>query len=177
MVKRSSGQWKRLGTSQLLTQLPLADEETPFYPMAVRRRTPVNHNTYLIGLAHADATYVSVPVGHHVRVARTIRGAEIVRSYTPVTPALVGPPPAGWEASPNFLTLMVKSYPEGAMSSWLAAVAEGELVQVSPPTGSFSTQAIVDQRRTGLYLIAAGTGFTPMVGVIAWARRQPATRW
>lgn len=65
--------------------------------------------------------------------------------------------------------LMVKEYKDGLLSSWLAGRPKQSIVEVSSPEGCFQTNRLANRKE--LYLFAAGTGFTPMVGVINWARK------
>ncbi|XP_063243398.1 cytochrome b5 reductase 4 isoform X1 [Bacillus rossius redtenbacheri] len=131
---------------------------------------PVTHDTRLIVLRHPDNVHRVVPVGHHVRVRSNIQGTEVVRSYTPVPPCLpcrAPPPPACW--ADDCLCLMVKEYSGGALSPWLCGRAPGDSLELSGPAGSFS--ACLLRGAAQLCLVAAGTGVTPMLGLIAWALR------
>ena len=70
---------------------------------------------------------------------------------------------------------MVKEYKNGLLSSWLAGRPKGAVVEVSLPEGTFLTNRLSSRKE--LYLFAAGTGFTPMVGVINWARKAIFNKW
>lgn len=99
-------------------------------------------------------------------------GQEVERCYTPVTKSLVEPLN---EEGQTQLYLMVKEYKDGLLSSWLAGSPKGAIVEVSSPEGTFFTNRFSNRKE--LYLFAAGTGFTPMVGVINWARRVIFNKW
>lgn len=73
------------------------------------------------------------------------------------------------EEEETILYLMVKEYKEGLLSSWLARRPKQATVEVSSPEGTFRANCMANRKE--LYLFAAGTGFTPMVGVINWARK------
>jgi cytochrome-b5 reductase len=95
-----------------------------------------------------------------------ITGVEMVRSYTPLAAALdkkLLPP--GW--TEDCLCLMVKQYPEGLMSRYLCSLKSEDTVSVGSASGSLRLS--VTGGVTRLCLLAAGSGFTPMVNVIVWA--------
>ncbi|XP_015247037.1 PREDICTED: cytochrome b5 reductase 4 [Cyprinodon variegatus] len=95
-------------------------------------------------------------------------GAEVVRPYTPVDQSLVAASPPSSQGSD--LYLMVKVYPDGVLSPYLDSLQIGENVSVSGPEGPFSLRPLRDV--THLYLLAAGTGFTPMARLISLALRE-----
>ncbi|KAI5642151.1 cytochrome b5-like heme/Steroid binding domain-containing protein [Phthorimaea operculella] len=114
----------------------------------------------------ADAGPVVVPLGHHVCVHRRIGDSDVVRSYTPVG--------EGWgPGDPGTLKLAVKSYPQGALSSQLVAADVGDQVTLSGPYGNFQLQKLKSVKT--IYFIAAGTGITPMLGLLKFmlARSNP----
>ncbi|CAB3234070.1 unnamed protein product [Arctia plantaginis] len=126
----------------------------------VMRVSKVSHNTLLLSVC-PRAGPVVVPLGHHVRVHKRIDGTECVRSYTPVG--------EGWsptDASDVYsaLRLAVKEYESGALSPHLATLKMGDLITLSGPYGNFELQVFKSVKT--LYLIAAGTGITPMLGLI-----------
>ena len=95
-----------------------------------------------------------------------ITGVEVVRSYTPVAAALDEKfLPSGW--TEDCLCLMVKQYSEGLMSRYLCTLKSEDTVSVGSTSGllRLSTKGGV----TRLCLLAAGSGFTPMVNIILWA--------
>nr|CAD7595866.1 unnamed protein product [Timema genevievae] len=61
----------------------------------------------------------------------------------------------------------VREYPAGALTPWLCSLCPGDTVELSGPEGSFSTKLLAET--TSLYLVAAGTGLTPMLALIVWA--------
>lgn len=91
---------------------------------------------------------------------------EVVRCYTPISKSLVDPLSIEEQTR---VYLMVKEYKDGLLSSWLAGRPKQAIVDISSPEGSFQTSRLSNRKE--LYLFAAGTGFTPMVGVINWARK------
>nr|CAD7433795.1 unnamed protein product [Timema monikensis] len=168
LVKKLPKLWVRLGAECSDNGMLHSNTDVfaPFSEYSVAGVTPVTHNTKLLVLRRRDCAYRTVPIGHHVRVRSNIQGMAISRSYTPVVPALCPSfMPPEWQ--PDALCLMVKEYPTGALTPWLCSLCPGDTVELSGPEGSFSTKLLAEMTR--LYLVAAGTGLTPMLTLIAWA--------
>ncbi|XP_073991975.1 cytochrome b5 reductase 4 isoform X2 [Rhodnius prolixus] len=143
--------------------IPVSNKEYPcgFSQLSVKNITQVNHNVYTVTLEYVEKVFYYVPIGHHIILNATIKGQVVERQYTPITNLV------SQSSFPAGITLMVKSYPDGIFSSWLTSRKGNEIVNVSEPTGGFSVTFIAEC--THLILIAAGTGFTPMVRIINWA--------
>ncbi|XP_050347387.1 cytochrome b5 reductase 4 isoform X2 [Nymphalis io] len=127
----------------------------------------VSHDTTLLALAPKSGPVV-VPLGHHVRVHHKMKDKECIRSYTPVGDS--------WDHFGNefsALKLAVKCYNTGALSPHLTTLKIGDSVTLSGPYGNFQLQKL--KRVKILYLIAAGTGITPMLGLLRFmlARSNP----
>jgi cytochrome-b5 reductase len=96
---------------------------------------------------------LGLPIGQHISLAATIDGNDVVRSYTPISS----------DNTPGYFDLMVKSYPTGNISKYLAGLKVGQTMKVKGPKGAMVyTPNMV--RRFGM--IAGGTGITPMLQVI-----------
>jgi len=161
LMKQSPGLWSRVGTVVPSTA-PVAE----YWEAAVVSRTAVTHNTYQIDLAYTKNVFNYIPVGHHVNVKACVNEDEVVRPYTPVTSL------AGISIPPMCcVRLIVKSYATGMLSPWLTTLSPGTTVQLSLPHGSFSLSPL-SRGISQLLLLAAGTGFTPMVSLITWALRS-----
>lgn len=92
-------------------------------------------------------------------------GVEIVRSYTPIPPALCKEwIPPDWKS--DRLCLMVKEYPNGSMTPWLCSRKPGDSVKLCGPEGKFHPDHL--KNAVHLFLLAAGTGVTPMLSLIKW---------
>ncbi|XP_053610253.1 cytochrome b5 reductase 4 isoform X2 [Plodia interpunctella] len=118
----------------------------------------VTHDTVLLSLQPRSGPVI-VPLGHHVRVHKRISGSECVRSYTPVgegwSPPIEGQSP---------LRLAVKRYANGALTPHLSDLREGDTVTLSGPYGNFQLLKLKSVKT--IYLLAAGTGITPMLGLL-----------
>ncbi|XP_064213305.1 cytochrome b5 reductase 4 isoform X2 [Tribolium castaneum] len=129
----------------------------------VVNKIKVNYNTVLIELERSDNTKSVVPLGKHIKVFDTIKGEEIVRSYTPVPICLFSKFRQQNYTTDN-ICLMVKRYPEGNLSKILGDCLTGDTVTISKPLGSFNLQEI--EKRETFIILAAGTGITPMFAII-----------
>ncbi|KAG0421336.1 hypothetical protein HPB47_002766, partial [Ixodes persulcatus] len=89
---------------------------------------------------------------------------KISRSYTPVIPALKADQ---GRSDGKTVHLMIKAYPEGALTPVLKALQIGDTVEMKDTEGDFE-MALLHKCHT-LVLLAAGTGFTPMVRLLHWA--------
>ena len=59
---------------------------------------------------------------------------------------------------------MIKHYDNGAFTSKLKTLPIGSKIEISNYTGSFRTESVVNCSE--LYLICAGSGFTPMARIL-----------
>lgn len=96
-------------------------------------------------------------------IAATIEGQpqEVVRSYTPISS----------DENPGYFDLLIKSYPTGNISKYVASLKIGQPLKVRGPKGAMVyTPGLV--RHFGM--IAGGTGITPMLQIIrAIVRGRP----
>ncbi|KAJ2945620.1 hypothetical protein O0L34_g443 [Tuta absoluta] len=152
--KAESKVWKGCG----ILALPAACKVTSPRTVECRvvSKSRVTHDTVLLAVA-VEAGPVVVPLGHHVCVHKRIGDSDVVRSYTPVGegwgPGDLGP-----------LKLAVKGYPRGALSPELVAVNVGDRVTLSGPYGNFELHKLKSVKT--IFFIAAGTGITPMLGLL-----------
>ncbi|KAL6108673.1 cyb5r4 [Pungitius sinensis] len=165
--KQTKGKWSSLGLPLELhnTFLRKKDRALHYRDCVLVSKTEVNHNTHVFRLQLPRGTVMHVPVGKHVYLKALTQGTEVVRPYTPVDQSLVAAPlPSSQEAD---LYLMIKVYPDGVFTSHLSSLHVGDCLPVSGPEGTFSLRPLRDV--TDLYLLAAGTGFTPMARLIQLA--------
>ncbi|XP_043274618.1 cytochrome b5 reductase 4 isoform X2 [Venturia canescens] len=115
-----------------------------------------------------------VPVGRHVEVKLKVMGMEVSRSYTPV-PSSFRADHVALGYKPDCLCLMVKRYDDGALSPSLTALEQGQVLTLSNGLGTFVVESF-DECAT-IHMLAAGTGLTPMLGIIqrALGRRNVMT--
>ncbi|NXJ47011.1 NB5R4 reductase, partial [Spizaetus tyrannus] len=130
-------------------------------------KTEVTHDTKLLCLMLPRSTHLCVPIGQHVYLKQTIAGTEVVKPYTPVLPFL----PLDLKEPPRHdgahLYLMIKIYSCGLFTQALDHLQIGDYISVSNPEGNFKKSQV--QTSEDLFLLAAGTGFTPMVKLLNFA--------
>ncbi|CAG6016102.1 unnamed protein product [Menidia menidia] len=162
--KLTAGKWTSLGQPLDSHNTFLCKKDrAPFYrDYVLVSKTEVNHNTHVFRLQPPRGTVLQVPVGKHVYLKAQIQDTEVVRPYTPVDQSLVAASPPSPQGSD--LYLMIKVYPDGVFTPYINSLNIGERISVSGPEGNFSLRPLRDI--TSLYLLAAGTGFTPMARLI-----------
>uniref|UniRef100_A0A3Q2X7H3 Cytochrome b5 reductase 4 n=1 Tax=Hippocampus comes TaxID=109280 RepID=A0A3Q2X7H3_HIPCM len=168
--KQAEGKWSSLGEPLEFhnTFLSKKDRALFFRDCVLVSKTEVNHNTRVFQLQLPRGTVMHVPVGKHVYLKSLIQGTEAVRPYTPVDQSLSVVPDTSSEKTG--LYLMIKVYPDGLLTQHLNGLHIGDHVSVSGPEGTFSLRPLRDT--TVLYLLAAGTGFTPMSRLIRVALHE-----
>jgi len=96
-------------------------------------------------------------------MSRDVEGMQISRPYTVVLPSLqVDPSERDYDG--KRFHLMIKLYPDGTLTPTLNAVGAGDNLQISDYSGDFQESRLNEAKE--IVLIAAGTGFTPMVRLI-----------
>ncbi|KAJ8411432.1 hypothetical protein AAFF_G00162400 [Aldrovandia affinis] len=130
-------------------------------------KAEITHDTGLFCLRLPPGTHMQVPVGRHVYLRAPIQGSDVVKPYTPVDRTLIPDPQDCTESEHTDIFLMIKIYPDGALTPHLNTLNIGDCVSLSGPEGTFTLRPLRDV--THLYLLAAGTGFTPMARLIRLA--------
>jgi len=138
-----------------------------FQDFELKEKTIISHNVaiYRFNLPSA-MSILGLPIGQHISIAATLPqpdGAtkEVVRSYTPISS----------DHQPGYFDLLIKSYPTGNISKYMASLIVGQTIKVRGPKGAMVyTPNMV--RHFGM--IAGGTGITPMLQIIrAVVRGRP----
>jgi len=162
LVKLAPGRWKSLGSGleDHLFHGPRHQLQPNYQPWSLVRVEQVTHNTKLLLLQPPPSLSQSTPPGHHVEVRAEVEEVPVMRSYTPV-PLLSMPPPPSEET--NWLRLMIKIYPMGELTPHLDTLDTGDQLLVSEPRGSFQLSKL--EGRSGILMLAAGTGITPILSL------------
>jgi len=113
------------------------------------------------------STHLQVPVGQHVYLKLTITGTEIVKPYTPVCDFLLSEFKEPVLLNNKYIYFLIKIYPAGLFTPELDHLHIGDFVSVSNPEGNFKISQF--RELEDLFLLAAGTGFTPMVKILNYA--------
>eukprot|EP00731_Ephydatia_muelleri_P032313 Em0023g820a len=120
----------------------------------------VTHDTKLFRLQLPSGSYFKVPVGHHISLRAKLDDEVISRDYTPVTPVTH----LCCKQQVDCVHLMIKLYKDGKMSKLLSQLKTGEKLWISDPQGTFDESRLHLAEK--IVMIAAGSGFTPMVRII-----------
>ncbi|PSS28161.1 hypothetical protein M430DRAFT_132397 [Amorphotheca resinae ATCC 22711] len=132
---------------------------TEFQEFELTEKTVISHNVAIYRFKLPSPTAVlGLPIGQHISIAATLpqpdgTSKEIVRSYTPIS----------GDHQPGYFDLLIKSYPTGNISKYMASLSVGQSIKVRGPKGAMVyTPNMV--RHFGM--IAGGTGITPMLQII-----------
>lgn len=133
---------------------------------------PLRHGAELVGRVvaieqeTADAVTVVLRPGHdwaghvpgqYARVGVEVDGVRLWRTYS-----ITSAPWAGDRRGAE-LTFTAKQVPGGAVSTAIAGLAVGDLVHLDQALGDF---VVPDELRGGLLFVTAGSGITPVIGML-----------
>lgn len=130
-----------------------------FQKFKLKEKTVITHNVAIYRFQLPSPTSIlGLPIGQHISIAADIKQAngsvkEIVRSYTPVSS----------DHQPGYFDLLIKSYPNGNISKFVASLKIGDSIKIRGPKGAFVYNPNL-VRAFGM--IAGGTGITPMLQII-----------
>ncbi|NXH78353.1 NB5R4 reductase, partial [Hydrobates tethys] len=169
LKKKDKIHWKMLGQplESHNTFIKCTDRGLFYRRCKLVSKTEVTHDTKLFCLILPKNTHLHVPTGQHVYLKQIIAGTEVVKPYTPVLPFL---PLDFKEPSCHdgaHIYLMIKIYSCGLFTQALDHLQIGDYISVSNPEGNFKKSQV--QTSEDLFLLAAGTGFTPMVKLLNFA--------
>ncbi|XP_013366350.1 PREDICTED: cytochrome b5 reductase 4 isoform X2 [Chinchilla lanigera] len=169
LKKKEHTSWKCLGLPlerhNLLT--PKKDAGLYYRKCQLVSKEDVTHDTKLFCLMLPPCTHLQVPIGQHVYLKVTITGTEIVKPYTPVSYSLLSEFQKPVPPNNKYIYFLIKIYPAGLLTPKLDHLQIGDFVSVSGPEGNFKKSKL--QELEDLFLVAAGTGFTPMVKILNYA--------
>lgn len=169
LQKKENVSWKDLG--DLLEKhdsfIPKKDTGLHYRQCRLIAKEEVTHDTRLFCLKLPPSTHLQVPVGQHVYLKLSVTGAEIVKPYTPVSDSLLSDFKEPVLSTNKYIYFLIKIYPAGFFTPELDRLQIGDLISVSGPEGNFKVSKL--QEVEDLFLLAAGTGFTPMVTVLNYA--------
>ncbi|NWV00469.1 NB5R4 reductase, partial [Upupa epops] len=169
LKKKENVHWKTLGQplDNHNTLIKRTDRGLFYRKCKLISKTEVTHDTKLFCFLLPKSTHLRVPTGQHVYLKQIIAGAEVVKPYTPVLPCL----PLDFK-DPSCcdgarIYFMIKVYSCGLFTQALDHLPVGDYISVSNPEGNFQKSQI--QTSEDVFLLAAGTGFTPMVKLLNFA--------
>lgn len=127
-----------------------------FLPLRVRSvvEETTEARSFVLDVPPANRGTFAYRPGQFVNLRVAVGGEAHVRAYSMSSAPWVDPD----------LRITVKRVPGGVVSNWLVDnVRAGDLLDVSPPAGSF----VVPNRAGDLVTHAAGSGITPVVSIVA----------
>ncbi|XP_068617947.1 cytochrome b5 reductase 4-like [Battus philenor] len=163
--KADSKLWKRCGEVTIGTATKIPSWHTMRFK--VLSNSMLTHDTKLISMSPQSGSIV-FPLGHHVRIHQAIAGSEYVRAYTPMEDYWAAGSSADAAAQ---LHLAVKRYDNGILSPMLTSLNTGDIVKVSCFYGTFQLHKLKSTKT--IYLLAAGSGITPMLNLIQFMLSRP----
>ncbi|XP_069743553.1 cytochrome b5 reductase 4 isoform X2 [Narcine bancroftii] len=128
-------------------------------------KVDVSHNTRLFCFQLPPGCHLTVPIGQHVYLKSSIQDVQVVRPYTPVLSSLY-PEARNENQTCPYIFLMIKIYPDGLLTPIIDKLQIGDSVFLSSPEGNFKCTQL--KGVSELILLAAGTGFTPMIKLISF---------
>ncbi|XP_063772985.1 cytochrome b5 reductase 4 [Pseudophryne corroboree] len=166
LQKRDHTVWKSLGQSLEGHDTFIQSNQREIYyrKCKLSSHTDINHNTRVFCFELPQGCHLQVPVGHHVYLKLVISGVEVVKPYTPVSPTLVPDPLQPSQHNEKSIYMMIKIYPNGSFTPQIDKLAIGDYIFISSPRGCFRTAQVEEVE--DIFLVAAGTGFTPMVKLL-----------
>ncbi|NP_077157.2 cytochrome b5 reductase 4 isoform 1 [Mus musculus] len=169
LQKKESVSWQCLGDHLEKHDSFIPKKDTGLYYRRCQliSKEDVTHDTRLFCLMLPPSTHLQVPVGQHVYLKLSVTGAEIVKPYTPVSDSLLSDFKEPVLSPNKYICFLIKIYPAGLFTPELDRLQIGDFISVSGPEGDFKVSKL--QEVEDLFLLAAGTGFTPMVTVLNYA--------
>ncbi|KAM6138791.1 cytochrome b5 reductase 4-like isoform 1-T1 [Phoenicopterus ruber ruber] len=169
LKKKDNIHWKMLGRplGSHNTFIKRTDRGLFYRKCKLVSKTEVTHDTKLFCLMLPKSTHLQIPTGQHVYLKQIIAGTEVVKPYTPVLPFLPLDFKEPSRSAGAHIYLMIKIYSCGLFTQALDHLQIGDYISVSNPEGNFKKSQV--QTLEDLFLLAAGTGFTPMVKLLNFA--------
>ncbi|ODA82812.1 hypothetical protein RJ55_01321 [Drechmeria coniospora] len=130
-----------------------------FQEFELEEKTVISHNVAIYRFKlPSSRSILGLPIGQHISIGAPLpqpdgSTKEIVRSYTPIS----------GDHEPGHFDLLIKSYPQGNISKFMASLMLNQTIRVRGPKGAFVYKPNM-VRRFGM--IAGGTGITPMLQII-----------
>lgn len=131
-------------------------------PFTMTQKTEIAPNVYhiIFSLPNPD-NILGLPTGQHIALRATINGTSVARSYTPISN----------NKDRGRIELLVKAYPQGAMTQHLAQMKIGDTIEIRGPKGAMQYSPRYAKH---IGMIAGGTGITPMYQLIRAICEDPA---
>lgn len=146
-------------TKKAKTEPVLHPQQYRKFPLV--RKDTLSPNVYrLVFALPRPQDILGLPTGQHVAIRADIDGKMVSRSYTPTSN----------NSDLGRLELVVKVYPGGLITNYLASLKSGDLVEFRGPKGAMKYHRDLTKH---LGMIAGGTGITPMYQLIRHICEDP----
>ncbi|XP_053557171.1 cytochrome b5 reductase 4-like [Bombina bombina] len=166
LLKEDPFVWKMLGQPLEGHKTFVKISSRGFYYRKCRlvSKTDINHNTKLFCFELPQGCHLHVPVGYHVYLKLNISGTDIVKPYTPVLSSLLPDTLSSQCNTEKCIYMMIKMYPNGSFTPHIDHLEIGDYIYLSNPQGDFQKSKVA--MLEDVFLLAAGTGLTPMVKLL-----------
>ncbi|KAJ9054267.1 NADH-cytochrome b5 reductase [Entomophthora muscae] len=133
-----------------------------FTSFKIKEIEDITHDTKLYRLAIPNNESLDLPVTSCLVTRKPAQEGEkdVIRPYTPVSD----------EGTLGHFDLLIKHYPTGAMTSYMAGLKPGDSLEVKGPFVKFPYKANTLKEIT---LIAGGSGITPMLQLTRKILKNP----
>ncbi|XP_023330321.1 cytochrome b5 reductase 4 isoform X2 [Eurytemora carolleeae] len=161
LVKQTPSRWQNLGKPLELDSWfgNIQDMKLTYRKYTVTRVENCTHDTKHVVLEPVYSTHLVVPPGKHIHIRGEREELELVRSYTPVIPLN-----SGTDSEDSELHFLIKIYMDGAFTPLIDDLKIGDELELSDYTGDFNINKLKEFSQ--IYLIAAGTGITPIARIL-----------
>jgi nitrate reductase (NAD(P)H) len=129
---------------------PMDDKKPKFYKFELKQIEQINHNTKIFFFKIPMNYNFEMKACRHVVIRFFDNFESIQRKYTPLS------------CDNGVMKLLIKKYEGGEMSTFIHNLKIGEIIEISQPIESFSYQK---NKFKEIFMIAGGTGITPMIQV------------
>ncbi|XP_064627169.1 cytochrome b5 reductase 4-like isoform X2 [Lineus longissimus] len=165
LTKEKVIKWGEIGKAQPGNNVleKIATRGPCYRDLAIESIERVTHDTSLFCLMMPVGARMITPIGGHIYLKCDFLGTEVVRPYTTVLPSLDKEIDKRCQDG-TVIYLMIKIYNDGVFTPNLGKANVGDKFSVSNWECSFDETKLTDS--SDLILLAAGSGFTPMVRLI-----------
>lgn len=168
-TKKDEGFWNSYGTDDKdhATVAINLDEIETYHKVRIVSINQVTHNVRTFVFKFVDKVLIWVPIGHDLRIRAMIEGVDCAKQYTPIPPYLPHGEPTIKHWHQDYICFMVKHYTEGALTPYLFKKQERDIVEIGGISGTFDIRKLAHAKE--LYMVAAGSGISPMLRLLVWA--------
>jgi len=136
--------------TEVVGKLPVLDPQK-YRKFELVKKIQLSSNVYHFVFALPNVNDVlGLPIGQHIAIRADIDGKSVSRSYTPISN----------DVDLGRIELVVKVYPGGLITNYLANLTIGDNVEIRGPKGAMKYNKDYSK---SILMIAGGTGITPCI--------------